>query len=79
MKTFLFLIFIFCFSGCGFKSPPSPIFPTSKTQVDDEVKRRDVEQEKDKKEQEQEKDKQREKEKLNNTTGVTNATKNPPN
>lgn len=54
MKLFLFtLIFSLLFS-CGFKAPPSPIFPTSKTPVDDEVTRRNLEQDKEKKAQEQE-------------------------
>ncbi|MES2615276.1 MAG: hypothetical protein V4591_07675 [Bdellovibrionota bacterium] len=49
MKIFFFLFSIICLSSCGYKAPPSPIFSSPKTQSDDEIKFRNVEQKKEKK------------------------------
>ncbi len=47
----LLLVFL-CLCSCGFKGPPIPIFPTSSTQAEDEVKLRNLNQQLEKKEQE---------------------------
>ena len=40
---YILLLLILIVGSCGFKAPPSPIFPTPKNQFDDEIKRRDKE------------------------------------
>ncbi len=43
MKKLLLLIMTFNFISCGFKGPPTPIFPASKTQIDKEIElRKDI-------------------------------------
>lgn len=32
-----FFVFILSLASCGFKGPPTPMFPTSGTPIDDEV------------------------------------------
>jgi len=36
----IFFAIFFLFSGCGVKLPPEPLFPTSPTNIDNEVTRR---------------------------------------
>ena len=48
MKKIFFITICCYFTSCGFKGPPTPMFPTSTTRVDDEVKRRDLEQQQEK-------------------------------
>ena len=43
MKKIILFLISFNYISCGFKGPPTPIFPASKTQIDKEIElRKDV-------------------------------------
>lgn len=44
MKRIKYLFFILILNSCGYKLPPSPFVPPSKTQIDEEIDSRTNEQ-----------------------------------